>query len=141
MKSTKRLATLYVVLVLMCCIAAFGFLTLSIRQLCVIELSINQLPLIFLLLASAGVCFAGFGFLLHVNPDLQQKAMLVVYNPTNEPLKEEITVPLGYVGKPSVLQIREREGKTKKVGQRSPMHSISVTARVPAQGWTYFVFE
>ena len=80
-------------------------------------------------------------YILHVNPDLQQKAMLVVYNPTNEPLKEEITVPLGYVGKPSVLQIREREGKTKKVGQRSPMHSISVTARVPAQGWTYFVFE
>jgi hypothetical protein len=39
-----------------------------------------------------------FDALLHVNPRLEERALLVVYNPTGESLRRDLEVPLYYAG-------------------------------------------
>lgn len=50
---------------------------------------------------------------LHVNASLPTKAMAVVYNPADEPLQQEIVLPLAYTGLKDRCQVAERDGKPK----------------------------
>lgn len=78
-------------------------------------------------------------YVLHANPNLKEKAILVVYNPTAAPRTESITVPLYYAGNPASVRVREKEAKSKVLKSKNGAVSFSTT--VPAQGWTYFVME
>jgi len=51
---------------------------------------------------------------LHVNSRLNEKAMAVVFNPTDHPITEELTLPMYYTGLTSSVNVLdESEGKTK----------------------------
>jgi len=78
-------------------------------------------------------------YVLHANPNLKEKAMLVVYNPTSAARTETISVPLYYAGSPGSVRIREKEAKPKTLNTKNGSATFSTT--VPAQGWTYFVLE
>lgn len=78
-------------------------------------------------------------FVLHANPALKEKAMLVVYNPTDRPLIETLRVPLTYAGSPASVRVREKEGNSRTVKPVRGVFEQRVT--VPSRGWTYFVVE
>lgn len=79
-------------------------------------------------------------YTLHVNPANLEKGMLLVFNPLNEVVKKELTVPLYYTGLTDTAQIREQEGtaKTLKLDREFNVH-MPVT--IPANGYSWFVVE
>ncbi len=49
-------------------------------------------------------------WMLHVNPKLKHKGMLVVFNPLKEPVKKTIRVNLYYTGLTDKVEVRDRDG-------------------------------
>lgn len=78
--------------------------------------------------------------MLHVNPNLKEKAMLMVFNPTNEDITREIKVPLYYSGLTKKASIREKENKAKKV-KLNRDYSVKITVKIPAKSYNWYVIE
>ncbi|MHC1766823.1 MAG: alpha-galactosidase [Verrucomicrobiia bacterium] len=77
---------------------------------------------------------------LHVNPQLEHKAMAVVYNPLDRPVERTLRLPLYYAGLTSTARVREQEGefKTFKLDREC---RIEVPVRVPARKVTWLLIE
>jgi len=79
-------------------------------------------------------------WMLHVNPRLKERGMLVVFNPLNEPVTKTLRVNLYYTGLDSSARIREQGGTVKrfKLGRD---HSVELPVQIPAQGVKWFVID
>jgi len=79
-------------------------------------------------------------WMLHVNPKLKEKGLLVVFNPLNEPVTRNLRVNIYYTGLAETARIREQDGSAKrvKVGRD---HTVDLPVAVPAQGMNWFVIE
>jgi hypothetical protein len=78
--------------------------------------------------------------ILHVNPDLPQKALAMLYNPLNEAITRTIKLPAYFTGQHNSVKIREKEGVAKSVKvDRDYQVTLSVT--IPAKGYTWLVME
>jgi len=78
--------------------------------------------------------------ILHVNPQLKQKGLMMLYNPTAAALARTIRVPLYYTGLSDQAKIREKEG-TAKTYAINRDYSVALHAVIPAHGYTWFVIE
>ncbi len=77
---------------------------------------------------------------LHVNAGLRRKAMAVVYNPLDREVERRLVLPLYYTGLTEAAWIREREESPKKyILDRE--YRVSLSVRLPARGFTWFVAE
>ena len=78
--------------------------------------------------------------ILHVNPQLKTKGLLMLYNPLKEKITTTIMVPLYYTGLTNVAQIREKEGsiKTYKLNRN---YEIELTFSIEPESYTWFVIE
>lgn len=78
--------------------------------------------------------------ILHVNPDIQQKGFLAVYNPLLTDIERTIRVPLYYTGLHDKVRVKEQDDKarTYTVGRD---YSISLKIRIPAKGFNWYIFE
>ncbi len=79
-------------------------------------------------------------WMLHVNPQLTERAFLSVYNPTDAEITKTILVPLYYSG------LSERATVSIESGAALPIEldldrRVKLTLTVPAQGYTYAVFQ
>ena len=79
-------------------------------------------------------------WMLHVNPELKEKGMLLVFNPLNETVTRELEVNLYYTGLSDVAMIREGEGNSKQY-TLSRDYKVQITMTIPAQGYSWFVIE
>ncbi len=78
--------------------------------------------------------------IMHINPDLKEKGFVMLYNPTDDEMKREITLPLYYTGLSDKAMIREQEGKAKEYKlDRHYRTNVSVT--IPAHSYTWLVIE
>lgn len=78
--------------------------------------------------------------ILHVNPNLPQKGLAMLYNPLNEPITRTIKLPAYFTGQHNAVKIREKEGVAKSVKvDRDYQVTLSVT--IPAKGYTWLVME
>lgn len=78
--------------------------------------------------------------IMHVGPALPQKALVMLYNPTQQPVTREIALPLYYSGLTQSVKVREKEGTAKTYGlDRNYTAHIKVT--IPAAGYTWLVAE
>ncbi|MBU0638905.1 MAG: alpha-galactosidase [Planctomycetes bacterium] len=75
---------------------------------------------------------------LHVNPQLQQRGLLVVFNPLDQPAAETLTVNLYYAGLTDSAAVRAGGGPTEK-HQLDRAHRVRIAVEVPAQGFQWFV--
>ena len=82
----------------------------------------------------------GLDYYLHVNPDNKEKGMLLVFNPTNETMQQEIAVPLYYTGLTQTARIREQEEKAKSFAL-SRDYTAHVPVTLPANGYTWLIIE
>jgi hypothetical protein len=79
-------------------------------------------------------------YILHVNPTLKERGLLMVYNPSSEQVVKEMNVPLYYTGLTGTAHVRQQEGEAKPM-TLSRDYSIKISATVPANGYTWFVIE
>ncbi|MFA6240497.1 MAG: hypothetical protein WC655_06190, partial [Candidatus Hydrogenedentales bacterium] len=80
----------------------------------------------------------GLDCMLHVNAALPERGLAMVFNPTDEAIKETIELPLYYSGLTTTAKIREQDGKVEEYTlDRS--YRAKVKVKVPAKGITWLV--
>jgi len=79
-------------------------------------------------------------WMLHVNPKLQQKGMLVVFNPLKETVKRTLKVNLYYTGLTDTAEIRQEEGAPKSYTLARD-YSVEIPVEIEAEGFAWFVVE
>jgi hypothetical protein len=77
---------------------------------------------------------------LHVNPDLKEKGLLMVFNPTGKAIQRSIKVPLYYTGLTETASVRVKEGAASKY-KLARDYSIEVPVTIPANSYTWLVIE
>jgi hypothetical protein len=82
--------------------------------------------------------------LLHVNPELDERALLAVWNPTDGDLTRELRVPLHYAGVDGSVRARRSTPEGLGPWQRlslSDQREAALTVSVPARGFAAWVLE
>ncbi|MCF3108048.1 alpha-galactosidase [Niabella sp. CC-SYL272] len=77
---------------------------------------------------------------LHVNAALKQRGLLMVFNPTDQPIKRQITVPLYYTGLTQTARIREKEGAAKNY-LLNRHYEVVLTVALPPDSYSWWVIE
>ena len=78
--------------------------------------------------------------ILHVNPILKEKGLMMVYNPTPLPMKRTLQVPVYYTGLATTARIREQEGPAKSY-TISRDYKVELPVTIPAGSYSWFVIE
>lgn len=78
--------------------------------------------------------------LLHVSPDLKQKGMLLLYNPTKEKITRTIKVPLYYAGLSEKAFIGEKEGPKKQYSLNRNFE-VDFTFSLEAESYQWYIIE
>ncbi|QEC68627.1 alpha-galactosidase [Panacibacter ginsenosidivorans] len=78
--------------------------------------------------------------ILHVNPHLKTKGLLLLYNPLKEKITRTIKVPLYYTGLNSIADVSEKDKPAKRY-QLNRNHTIDLTFTLEAEGFTWFIIE
>ncbi|MCE7039475.1 alpha-galactosidase [Dyadobacter sp. CY312] len=78
--------------------------------------------------------------IMHVNPALKAKGLVMLYNPQKEDVTREISIPVYFTGKHDQVKIREKEGHSKPY-KVSRNYEVSVSINIPANGYTWLVLE
>ena len=76
--------------------------------------------------------------LLHVNPGLGHRGLLVVYNPLDREVSKTIKVPLYYTGLTDKALIREREGRPREY-QLDRRFNVQLPVSIAPNSVTWFV--
>ena len=84
-------------------------------------------------------------WMLHVNPRLETKGMLVAYNPLDEPASRTIRVPLGLTGIDGKVRVEMNSGPSTEAAIASVETvgrggRVEVQVMVPAGGMTWVRF-
>ncbi len=78
--------------------------------------------------------------MMSVNPRLEHKALAMVFNPLNTPVKRTLRLPLYYAGLTDTATVREQEGEPRTF-KLARDYSIEVEVEMPPQSSTWFVIE
>ena len=79
-------------------------------------------------------------WMLHVNPQLNEKGLLVVFNPLDQPVQRTLDVNLYYTGLTDTAQIESAHGDTQTIKLQRNYH-IEIPVEVPARGMTWYVIR
>ncbi len=77
---------------------------------------------------------------LHVNPDGKERGMLCVFNPTEQPFKQEIDIPLYYTGLSDQAVITNFTGEIQAYALERD-YSIKLEIDIPPQGFHWYIIE
>jgi hypothetical protein len=78
--------------------------------------------------------------IMHVNPGLKEKGLVMLYNPLNEAVTRSIDLPVYYTGQHATVRVREKEGPAKTY-QTDRDYKVKVNVKLPAKGYTWLVLE
>lgn len=78
--------------------------------------------------------------ILHVNPQLREKGLAMVYNPLGAQLTRTLTLPLYYTGISHTATIRERDGEGHEYRLNSRAE-VEISLSLPARGLTWLVIS
>ena len=77
---------------------------------------------------------------MHVNPGLNEKGFLMVFNPTDQPIKRTVAVPMYYTGLKNAIGIYEKDlHRQVHFIQANDLLQLEVT--IPANGYNWYVFR
>ena len=82
----------------------------------------------------------GIDYVLHVNPQLPEKAMLVVFNPSDKAVTQNIKVPLKFSGLKGSASVSEKDGNASKVTLNA-FGETTIKATIPAKGFGWWTFK
>ncbi|MDZ7604563.1 MAG: hypothetical protein U5K79_03025 [Cyclobacteriaceae bacterium] len=78
--------------------------------------------------------------LLHVNPQLEEKGLLMLYNPLETPIKKTINVNLYYTGLDRTAKITKNDTDEFSAKIKRD-YSIDISIEIPSRGWTWYVIR
>ena len=78
--------------------------------------------------------------LLHVNPLLKTKGLLMLFNPLKEKITRTISIPLYYAGLTKMVKIKQEEGIWKEMSLNRN-YEIELSFEIEAGGYTWFTLE
>ncbi|MDY6033760.1 MAG: hypothetical protein SPI92_08160, partial [Alloprevotella sp.] len=78
--------------------------------------------------------------IMHVNPNLKEKALAMLFNPTDADIVRTVRLSLYYTGLQRKATLREQEGQ-RKTYRLTADHEVELTVRIPARGFTWYVVE
>jgi hypothetical protein len=78
--------------------------------------------------------------ILHVNPKLKTKGLLMLYNPLKEKITRTVKLPLYYTGLDREVSIGEK-GMKKQVKMLDRNYQIELTFTIEPESYTWFVLE
>lgn len=78
--------------------------------------------------------------IMHVAPGAKVKGLAMFYNPTDKEMTRTVSLPLYYTGLKSKARIREQEGKARSYKLNRDF-SVTLTIKIPANGYTWYVVE
>ncbi|WP_373552359.1 alpha-galactosidase [Haliscomenobacter sp.] len=78
--------------------------------------------------------------ILHVDANLPEKGLLMLYNPLKVPIQRSIQVPLYYAGLEKTAVFKEKAGKAQKL-KLNRNYEASLEVEIPAEGYIWFVIE
>ena len=79
-------------------------------------------------------------WMLHVNPALDERGLLVVFNPLDRPVSRTLRINLYYTGLTETARVADPAGQEKPLPLLRD-YSIQVPVEVPAQGMTWYVIR
>jgi hypothetical protein len=79
-------------------------------------------------------------WMLHVNPRLETRGMLVVFNPLDQSARRTIRVPLYYTGLAGTVTMRPEGGDAIEV-TLDRRETVRVDVTVPPRGFRWYLFE
>lgn len=77
---------------------------------------------------------------LHADPNLPQKGLMMLFNPTDKEMRRQIEVPVYYTGLHQRVTFREKEGIAKQLPV-SRNYTITIDVILPAKGYSWYVIE
>jgi hypothetical protein len=77
---------------------------------------------------------------LHVNPTLNEKGLMMVFNPTSTPMKRLIQVPLYYTGLDKTVTVSKKDAFP-KVFSLDRGYTIQLEVDIPPQGYAWYLFR
>ena len=78
--------------------------------------------------------------IMHVNPTLDEKGLVMLYNPTDQDITRTVTLPLYYTGLTKKAVISERDRKPVKY-RLDREFNVTVTVTIPANGYNWLVIR
>ncbi|MBD0833217.1 alpha-galactosidase [Aestuariibaculum sediminum] len=72
---------------------------------------------------------------MHANPNLKEKGLVMLFNPTDKDIDRKVILPLYYTGLSTKALVREKEGKAKTY-KLTRDYKITVDVTIPANGNT-----
>lgn len=79
-------------------------------------------------------------YYLHANPSLEEKGLLMVFNPTDRVVKTTLRIPLYYTGLRGQASVSQNDGRFRKM-KLNQNHEIILEVELPASGYSYFTFK
>ncbi len=79
-------------------------------------------------------------WMLHVNPALDERGLLVVFNPLDRPVSRTLRINLYYTGLTETARVADPAGQEKSLSLLRD-YSIQVPVEVPAQGMTWYLIR
>ena len=77
---------------------------------------------------------------LHVNPQLKEKGLLMLFNPTQKTINKTIKIPLYYTGLTKTARIREKENNSKSfILDRS--YEVELPISLAANSYSWWIIE
>ncbi|MFD2203777.1 alpha-galactosidase [Shivajiella indica] len=77
---------------------------------------------------------------MHVDPDGKEKALIMLFNPTNKKMDKTLTIPLYYTGLQNKAKVSVEGAKTRTLPLNR--HSeLTIEVKIPADGFTWIVIE
>ena len=77
---------------------------------------------------------------MHVDPAGDEKGLIMLFNPTSESIKKEVTLPLYYTGLTDKASIRVQEEAAKSY-TLNRAYEAKLSIEIPANGYTWLVVE
>ena len=78
--------------------------------------------------------------LLHVNPQLKERGLAVIFNPLPTEVERNLELPLYYTGLTEIASIRQGDAETKQYKLTRDYH-VTVPVKIAAQGFAWLVIE
>jgi hypothetical protein len=77
---------------------------------------------------------------MHVDPTREERALIMLFNPLDEPIKRSIEIPLYYTGLSNQAQVSEQYGPS-KVYEIGNGNSITIDLEIPANYLTWLTVK
>lgn len=78
--------------------------------------------------------------ILHADPNLKTKGLVMLYNPTNQRITRKVKIPLYYTGLTTIAKVSERESPA-RVYKLNRDYTIDLQFTIAPDSYTWFVIE